>query len=72
MSKRLFLTILSVGFMLNAISQNRIVLTFTAVDNAVYVQLDSVKIMNRTKGGETVLFWPDAVLMIIMDIQFYQ
>ncbi|MCX6233768.1 MAG: hypothetical protein NT175_03475 [Bacteroidetes bacterium] len=37
-------------------------LTFTAVDSATYAQLDSIKVMNRTQGGDTVLYWPDTVL----------
>ena len=37
-------------------------LSFTAVDSAAYVQLDSIRIMNRTQGGDTVLYWPDTVL----------
>ncbi|MBW6459218.1 MAG: T9SS type A sorting domain-containing protein [Bacteroidales bacterium] len=39
-------------------------LTFTAENNGVYVQLDSIKVMNRTQGGDTVLYWPDTVLSI--------
>ncbi|MBW6460724.1 MAG: hypothetical protein K0B08_09140 [Bacteroidales bacterium] len=39
-------------------------LTFTAENNGDYVQLDSIKVMNRTQGGETVLYWPDTVLSI--------
>ena len=39
-------------------------LTFTAENNGLYVQLDSIKIMNRTQGGDTVLYWPDTVLSI--------
>lgn len=38
-------------------------LTFTAVNNTTHVQLDSIKIMNRTQGGDTVLIWPDTVLV---------
>jgi hypothetical protein len=37
-------------------------LTFTAVDNAAYVHLDSIKVMNRTQGGEAVIYWPDTTL----------
>ncbi|MDD5694109.1 MAG: FISUMP domain-containing protein [Bacteroidales bacterium] len=37
-------------------------LTFTAVNNTTHVQLDSIKIMNRAQGGDTVLYWPDTVL----------
>jgi uncharacterized protein (TIGR02145 family) len=39
-------------------------LTFTAINNAAHVQLDSFKIMNRTLSGDTVLFWPDTVLSL--------
>jgi uncharacterized protein (TIGR02145 family) len=39
-------------------------LTFTAENNGLYVQLDSIRVMNRTEGGDTVLFWPDTMLSI--------
>jgi uncharacterized protein (TIGR02145 family) len=39
-------------------------LTFTAVNNTAWVQLDSIKIMNRTQGGDTVLLFPDTVLVL--------
>ncbi len=39
-------------------------LTFTAINNTTHSQLDSIKIMNRTQGGDTVLYWPDTVLTI--------
>ncbi len=39
-------------------------LTFSAVDSAVYVQLDSVKVMNRTQGGETMTYYPDTTLSL--------
>ncbi len=39
-------------------------LAFTAENNGTYVQLDSIKIMNRTQGGDTVLVYPDTVLVI--------
>ena len=39
-------------------------LTFTAVDNETYIQLHSIKVMNRTQGGETVLVYPDTVLVL--------
>lgn len=39
-------------------------LTFTAENNGLYVQLESIKVMNRTQGGDTVLYWPDTVLSI--------
>jgi len=39
-------------------------LTFTAVNNETYIQLDSIKVMNRTQGGETVIYWPDTSLTL--------
>ena len=49
---------------INAIGQNTVVLTFTADNNAAYVQLDSIKIMNRTQGGDTIVYWPDTTLSL--------
>jgi uncharacterized protein (TIGR02145 family) len=47
-------------------------LTFTAENNMDYVQLDSIRIMNRTQGGNTILYYPDTVVLIyyvgILDI----
>ena len=37
-------------------------LTFTAENNGIFVRLESIKVMNRTHGGDTVLYWPDTVL----------
>ncbi|MBP6872409.1 MAG: hypothetical protein KBC43_10420 [Bacteroidales bacterium] len=44
--------------------RSTIELTFTAVDDNAYVQLDSIRIMNLTQGGDTLLFWPDTVLVL--------
>jgi uncharacterized protein (TIGR02145 family) len=43
---------------------NTIDLTFTSINNSNYVQLDSIKVMNRSQWCDTVLFWPDTVLSI--------
>jgi uncharacterized protein (TIGR02145 family) len=39
-------------------------LTFTAVDSGSYVQLDSIKVMNRSQGGDTMIYWPDTTLSL--------
>ena len=39
-------------------------LTFTAVFDDTYVMLDSIKIMNRTQGEDTMLVYPDTVLIL--------
>jgi len=40
--------------------------TFTAVDSASHVQLDSVKIINRTQGNKHIIFWPDTTISLEM------
>ncbi|MCD4681222.1 MAG: hypothetical protein K8S00_12630 [Bacteroidales bacterium] len=39
-------------------------ITFTAINDSSYIQLDSIKIINHTHGGDTVLHWPDTVLSL--------
>lgn len=62
MKKTLVFTITTLFSLVLIVSGQTIDLTFTAVDNESYVQLDSIKVMNRTQGGDTVLYWPDTVL----------
>lgn len=64
MKTKILLLILVSGIISVTMGQNTIDLTFTAVDNAAWVQLDSIKVMNRTQEGDTVLYWPDTVLSI--------
>ncbi len=65
MKTRLFLTITFVIPAVMASGQRpAFELAFTAENNGTYVQLDSIKIMNRTLGGDTVLVYPDTVLVI--------
>ena len=40
--------------------KNQLELTFTAIDSASWLQMDSIKVMNRSRGCDTVLYWPDA------------
>jgi uncharacterized protein (TIGR02145 family) len=39
-------------------------LTFTAIDSDSYVTLNRIMVMNRTQGGDTVLYYPDTVLVL--------
>jgi uncharacterized protein (TIGR02145 family) len=41
-----------------------IILTFTAVDSMAYIQVDSIKVMNRSQGVDTILNYPDTVLIL--------
>jgi uncharacterized protein (TIGR02145 family) len=62
MKKLFLLSILALGLIVSATGQTTLDLTFTAVDSAAYVQLDSIRVMNRTQGGDTMIFWPDTAL----------
>jgi len=62
MKAKILLLILVSGIISGAIGQNSIDLTFTAVNNGAYIQLDSIKLMNRTQGDSVKLFWPDTTL----------
>ena len=65
MFKKLITATLFVIVSLGLFSQSSVIeLTFTAVDSADYVQLDSIKIINRTQGGETMIYWPDTALTL--------
>lgn len=44
----------------NTFSQKlNIDLTFTAIDNTTFVQLDSIKVMNLTQENVNMIYWPD-------------
>lgn len=65
MKTKTLLTIIALIFMLSAFGQKQsLELTFTAVNNTAYVQLDSIKVMNRTQGGEAMIYWPDTILSV--------
>ena len=63
MKTKTFLTVTALFLIKSAFSQI-LVLTFTAIDSAAYTQLDSIKVMNRTQGGDTTLYWSDTVLVL--------
>lgn len=65
--KNISLLFLAMGFTtLTSFGQEPLMtLTFTGDNNGQYVQLDSIKVMNRTQGGDTVLYWPDTVLNLL-------
>jgi hypothetical protein len=45
-------------------SQTIISLTFTATTDGLHQPLDSVTVENLTQGGDTVLYYPDTVLVL--------
>ncbi|MCK4678254.1 MAG: T9SS type A sorting domain-containing protein [Bacteroidales bacterium] len=47
----------------NSFAQIGSLLSFTAIDSAAYVQLDSIKVKNLTAGDEYMLYWPDTVFL---------
>jgi uncharacterized protein (TIGR02145 family) len=65
--KKSYPLLIALFIICGAMGQNTIDLTFTAVDSAAYVQLDSIKVMNRTQGEETMIYWPDTTLFLEID-----
>ena len=66
--KAIILTFMSLLFCLSGYPQESIILTFTAIDSASYVQLDSIKIINRTQICDTMLYWNDTVLVLTVPV----
>jgi len=60
--KKFTYSLVLIAFATMGIAQQNMILTFTGVNNTSYVQLDSVRIMNRILDYDTVLHWPDTVL----------
>jgi uncharacterized protein (TIGR02145 family) len=67
MKTKILLSILVLVIISSAFGQRQTLdLTFTAINNAAYVQLDSIKVMNRTQGGGVVAYWPDTTLLVTL------
>ncbi|MFH1937406.1 MAG: T9SS type A sorting domain-containing protein, partial [Bacteroidota bacterium] len=65
MKKMSFLLLLAGMLSLRVMGQeSTIELTFTANYSAEYVQLDSINVTNETQGVDTVLYYPDTVLIL--------
>jgi uncharacterized protein (TIGR02145 family) len=66
--KKLTFVIVLLALMIDASGQNPYLkLIFTAVDNGYHAQLDSIKIINQTQECDTVLYWPDTLLLLGSD-----
>ncbi len=69
MKAKIFFTVIVLLLVTSVFGQKpNIELTFTAIDSAAYIQLDSIKIMNRTLGEDTTLYWPDTVLVLAYQV----
>jgi len=65
MKTKLIISILAFGLIAEGMAQRAAIeLTFIAINNMSYIQLDSIKVMNRSQGGDTTLYWPDTVLLL--------
>ena len=65
MKRKILLTVLMLGIIVSAFSQNATLeLTFTAEYNNDHVILDSILIENLTQGGDTTLYASDTVLVL--------
>jgi len=64
MKSLIFIVIFFLTGLLTLAQDAVVELTFTARDFMFYAQLDSIRVMNKTRGGDTVLYWPDTVLAL--------
>ncbi len=64
MKKKNVFLILTFGLIINTFAQNTLELNFTAIDDTSFVQLDSIKVINRTQEKDTVLYYPDTILIL--------
>jgi len=65
MKKQFSLLTLLITFSIVSLAQRpSIELSFTAINNVSYVRLDSVIVMNKTAQCDTVLYWPDTLLVL--------
>jgi len=65
MKTRSIFTVTALLLIISAFGQkSTLELAFTAIDSAAYIQLDSIKVMNRTQGCDTMLYWPDTTLAL--------
>lgn len=55
---------LVIGVMANSSGQSSLTLIFTAVERSDYFRLDSLRVRNITQACDTVLIYPDTVLVI--------
>jgi uncharacterized protein (TIGR02145 family) len=57
--------VLSLCLFISAVGQKvSLELTFTAINDVAYVQLDSIKLLNRSQGGEFTAHWPDTTISV--------
>jgi uncharacterized protein (TIGR02145 family) len=67
MKTKVLLAVLATALMLSTSAQKSVIeLTFTATYYDQYVPLDSILIENLTQGGDTILYYPDT--MLVLDI----
>ncbi len=63
-TRSLFLFIAALVSIAAFSQKSSIELSFTALDSTEYVLLDSIKVMNRTQGGESMFYWPDTLITL--------
>lgn len=60
----IFLMLIHLAFVSRLESQNIISISFTAITDGLYQPLDSVVVENLSQGGDTVLYYPDTMLVL--------
>jgi len=60
----LFTSILLFVYSESLLAQQPMQFTFSAQNSSQYIQLDSITIENISQGGDTILFYPDTILVL--------
>jgi uncharacterized protein (TIGR02145 family) len=61
---RVIITITAIATLTIASAQTSIQLTFSGLNDSLHVQMDSIRIKNVTQGVDTLLYYPDTVLVL--------
>lgn len=65
MKKSIWIVVILSGIILNLNAQEPVYLTFSSSFSDQWVQPESIRISNLTHEGDTILFWPDTVFMMV-------
>jgi uncharacterized protein (TIGR02145 family) len=65
MKAKIVLTTVAIAMLIISQGQNPFLeFSFSGIEGITNVELDSIKVINRSQGSDTVLIWPDTVLIV--------
>ncbi|NVO18904.1 MAG: hypothetical protein HXX13_04340 [Bacteroidetes bacterium] len=64
----LLISLLVTSFLSGFSQKSPTVLTFTGRNNEAYAKLDSIRVLNRTAGGDTIFYYPDTSFFVNFNV----